>query len=67
MRNVGLMLILTGLVSFALLGTNFRVIWLLWIDGWGREVGLGLRAAILLLGIILYAVALARAKARGET
>jgi CHASE2 domain-containing sensor protein len=56
-RSIGTLFILTGIVSLALMATSYKLIWLLWIDQWGREVGIGLRAGILVLGVVIWAIA----------
>ena len=56
MRNLGSLLLLLGIGAIALnfMGMQFRI--LSWIDNWGMEAGWGIRAALIVVGAILFFV-----------
>jgi hypothetical protein len=58
MRNVGVWFMVFGFGSMALnfLGREFTI--LAWIDTWGPTVGWGIRAAVAVIGVILFVLGL---------
>lgn len=54
MKNVGVWLMIFGFGSIALnfMGMEFRI--LMWIDNWGPAVGWGIRAALVIVGVVLF-------------
>lgn len=54
MKNVGVWLMVFGFGSIALnfMGMEFRI--LMWIDNWGPAVGWGIRAALAIVGVVLF-------------
>ena len=53
MKELGLGLLITGLISLALpfINPNIHYIFLTWIDQWGPAVARGIRGGITLLGL----------------
>jgi hypothetical protein len=56
MKELGLALLLVGLVSLALpfINPNVHYIFLTWIDQWGPSAAWGIRGGITLLGLVLW-------------
>ena len=56
MKELGLGLLIIGLISLALLfiNPNIHYIFLTWIDQWGPAVAWGIRGGITLLGLGLW-------------
>ncbi|MDO7884830.1 hypothetical protein [Hymenobacter cheonanensis] len=56
MRELGLAMLLVGLVSLALpfINPNVHYIFLTWIDTWGPGVAWGIRGGITLVGLFLW-------------
>ena len=58
MKELGLFLLLVGLVSLALpfINPNIHYVFLQWIDNWGPNVAWAIRGGIALLGFVLWRV-----------
>ncbi|MGI4740182.1 MAG: hypothetical protein ACRYG7_33850 [Janthinobacterium lividum] len=56
MREIGLALLLVGLISLALpfINPNIHYIFLTWIDRWGAGVAWAIRGGITLVGLLLW-------------
>jgi hypothetical protein len=56
MKELGLALLLVGLVSLALpfINPNVHYIFLTWIDQWGPGAAWGIRGGITLVGLVLW-------------
>lgn len=56
MREIGLLLLLVGLISLALpfINPNIHYVFLTWIDRWGPAVAWAIRGAITLVGLGLW-------------
>ena len=56
MKELGLGLLLVGLISLALRFINpaIQYVFLTWIDQWGSSVGWGIRLGLTLLGLLLW-------------
>jgi hypothetical protein len=56
MRELGLAMLLVGLVSLALpfINPNIHYIFLTWIDQWGPTTAWGIRGGITLVGLVLW-------------
>ena len=56
MRELGLFMLLVGLVSLALpfLNPNLHSIFLTWIDNWGPTVAWAIRGGITAVGLVLW-------------
>lgn len=56
MKELGLGLLLVGLISLALrlLAPNIHYVFLTWIDQWGVGAGWGIRLGMTLLGLLLW-------------
>lgn len=56
MKELGLGLLLIGLISLALalLAPNTQYVFLKWINNWGPAVAWGIRGGITLLGLALW-------------
>lgn len=54
MKGIGGLLVLMGAGSFVLnmMGREFTLI--SWIDNWGTDVGIGIRVAMIIVGIALF-------------
>ncbi len=58
MKELGLALLLVGLISLVLplINPNVQYVFLQWIDNWGPSVGWAIRGGIALLGLVLWRV-----------
>lgn len=58
MKELGLFLLLVGLISLALpfINPNIHYVFLQWIDNWGPGVAWAIRGGIALLGLVLWRV-----------
>lgn len=56
MKELGLGLLLVGLISLALpfVNPNLKYVFLTWIDRWGPAVAWGIRGGVALLGLALW-------------
>ncbi len=56
MKELGLAMLLVGLVSLALpfINPNVHYFFLTWIDQWGPTVAWGIRGGITLVGLVLW-------------
>lgn len=56
MKELGLGLLLVGLISLALrvLAPGVQYVFLTWIDQWGTNVGWAIRIGMTLLGLLLW-------------
>ena len=56
MRELGLFMLLVGLVSLVLplINPNLHSIFLTWIDKWGPNVAWGIRGGITVVGLVLW-------------
>ena len=56
MKELGLGLLLIGLISLALaaFAPNVQYVFLKWVNNWGPAVGWGIRGGITLLGLALW-------------
>ncbi|GAA4390264.1 hypothetical protein [Hymenobacter koreensis] len=54
MKELGLGLLLVGLISLVLPFTGMNFIFLSWIEQWGATIGWVIRAGITLLGLALW-------------
>jgi len=54
MKFFGLFLLIIGLASIALSFTNIQFIYLSWINNWGVTTGWLIKAAMVLVGFLLY-------------
>ncbi len=65
MRNIGILLVLFGAGSFVLnmIGMEFKL--LMWIDNWGQTTGWAIRGGMIVVGGLLFFMAMRSAS--GET
>ena len=58
MKELGLLLLLVGLISLVLplINPNVQYVFLQWIDNWGPNVAWVIRGDITLLGLVLWRV-----------
>jgi len=58
MKELGLLLLLVGLVSLVLplINSNVQYVFLQWINNWGPNVAWAIRGGITLLGLVLWRV-----------
>ncbi|HSI82709.1 MAG: hypothetical protein ACAI35_16300 [Candidatus Methylacidiphilales bacterium] len=65
MKQFGIYLLIFGIGSVLLhfIGLEFRL--LMWIETWGEEVGWAIRAAMVILGVILFVVGQSQEAAAG--
>ena len=56
MKELGLFLLLVGVISLALpfINSNIHYAFLTWVDNWGPNVGWAIRGGIVLLGLVLW-------------
>ena len=54
MRELGKYLAIFGVASFGLHFFNYNLKLLMWIDLWGETVGMGIRAALVVVGGLLF-------------
>jgi len=58
MKTLGLWLVIFGIGSIALNMMNLEFKILMWIDNWGRDVGLLIRGGLTALGVALFVMAM---------